>query len=313
MFFTASYSRYAAELSLCALLALMGVYLNSQTLIALGILVLSHCLPSLVLATLRQTVPGMKSDTTTLYANSFCSFREKETVMLISSSLIIGFSIGLLLLSLEQLRFTPPFDATTLLLLGAAYILAEILLYSSANIRYKLKQLAVKKPLPSRIVRMVVASVLIVIAMVEPLWLQRSLDLVTGLAVLFYITFTSATTLIDIAKKNVNYNPRGIDVEDVKTFIRELPGVENVSKVHFRRTNEIDHELGVRVSLAPFIQNNTIELTDKIREQVAQAYGISSVLIELVQKPPEVKKKASRPIDDSVIILGHDSSSKRSR
>lgn len=306
MFYTASYSRYAAELALFALFAFLGVFLNSQTMVALGILVLAHCLPSLLLATLRHLFPRIRDNKTTLYSNSICSFREKETIMLISSSLIIGLSVGLLVLSLQKLTFIPPFSTDTLLMLGGAYILIETLLYCSANIKYKLKNSEVRKPLPSRIIRMVVASLMMIIAMIELEWLQTSLDSLTGLAVLLYLMFTSLTTLIDIARKNTTYAPGGIDVEDVKSFILDLPGVEQVNKVYFRRSNETEHELGVRLSLAPFIQNNTVELTDQIRSQITKAYGTTSVSIELVRPEPEKVQTAPPPSDYSVILLGSD-------
>ena len=304
MFFSASYSRYSAELVLYSLFAGLGIFLNSQTLVALGILVLSHCLPSLVLAMLRSAVPDVKDSTTTLYSNNICSFREKETVMLISSSLIIGFSIGILFLSLQKFSLIPLVHTEILLLIGAAYIMIEAFLYSAANIKSKLNHEDVKKPLPSRIFRIVVASLMIAIAMIEHQWLQSSLDLFIGLAVLSYVTYNSLISLIDVAKKNFNYSPRGIDVEDVRAFILDLPGVQKVNKVYFRRVNEVEHELGVRLSLAPYILNNTIELTNKIKDQITAAYGISNVTIELVQ--PELDTKQKESTDYSVIVLGYD-------
>ena len=255
MFYTANFPRYMAELGLFALLVFVGICMNSQALIALGILVLSHCLPSLVLTTLRRSIPTLKGNVTTLYTNSFCNFRENEAVMLISHSLIIGVSIGLLFFSLEKLSFAQLIDTQTLLIIGASYIMLEVFLYCFANIKLKLERKIVKKPLPSRIIRLVVASMMIVIATIEYEWLQNGLDLLVGLSVLFYITYESLGTLLKIAKRHFTYAPNGIEIDAVKSFILSLPGVERVEKVYFRRINEVEYELGVQLSLKPFIQS----------------------------------------------------------
>ena len=301
MFYSANFPRYVAELGLFALLVFVGICMNSQALIALGILVLSHCLPSLVLATLRHSVPSLKSNVTTLYSNSFFNFRENEAVVLISHSLIIGVSTGLLFFSLQELSFAQLINKNTLLIVAASYIMLEVFLYCMANIRYKLKREVVKKPLPSRVIRLVVASMMVVIATIEHEWLRNGLDLLVGLSVLFYITYESLITLFKVAKRHFTYTPNGIEVDKVKLFIRNLPGVERVEKVYFRRINELEYELGVQLSLHPFIQANTVELIHKIKQQISQAFGIFNVAIDLVlpiQPPP------TPPQDDSVIILG---------
>ena len=304
MFYSANFPRYVAELGLFALLVFVGIYMNSQALIALGILVLSHCLPSIVLTTLRYTVPSLKSNLTTLYSNSFCNFRENEAVVLISHSLIIGVSTGLLFFSMEKLSFTQLIDTQTLLFVSASYILLELLLYCIANIHYKLKHKGVKKPLPSRVIRLVVASMMVVIATIEQQWLQNGLDLLVGLAVLFYITYDSLVALAKVAKRHFTYTPNGIEIDTVKTFILTLPGVERVEKVYFRRVNEVEYELGVQLSLKPFIQANTVELIHKIKQQISEAFGIYNVAIDLVLpvKPPSAPP--APPEDESVIFLG---------
>lgn len=302
MFYSADLPRYVAELFLFALLVLIGICLNIQTLIALGILVLSHCLPSLVLRTLRQSVPALKSDITTLYTNSFCNFRENEAVLLISHSLIIGVSTGLLFVSLKSLSFGQQINTQALLIVGASYILLEVLLYCIANIRYKIKQKVVKKPLPSRVIRLVVASMMVVIATIDHEWIQNSLDLLVGVSVLFYITYESLVTLLKVAKRHFTYSPNGIEVEAVKIFILNLPGVESVEKVYFRRINELEYELGVQLSLKPFMQGNTVELMHKIKQQISEGFGIFNVAIDLalpISKPPPPPPK-----DESVIFLG---------
>ncbi len=280
MFYTTNYQRYLAELALFAFLVIFGLAVNSQTLIALGILVLSHCLPSLVLSSLRNLAPSHNTPVPTFYSNGFCSFREKEVVELISCALMIGVSSGLLLLSLQKITFLPLNYASKTTILGLIYIACELSIYLLVTLTSK--NAPFKKPTKARVVRIVVAFLVIIIAHIEHQLLQELVDMLAGLSVLSYVIYTSAGNLLRVARKNIDYAPRGIAMEDVKVFLLNLPGVLDVGKIYFRRLNEIEHELGVHVSLEHFLLDNSTLLKEKIRRELAVEFGISSVTIELV-------------------------------
>lgn len=299
MFFSAPYPRYIAELGLFAFLAFCGISLNSQTLIALGILVLSHCLPSLVLATLRQREKPSGNGMATLYTNSFCNFREKEAVTLISSSLMIGVAIGLLFLSLQIISFVPLSNDLKTMILAIAFIGLEFMLYSVAHIRSKSTKM--KKPLKSRVIRILVASMIIVIAYIDHQLLQCGLDMLIGFSVLSYVLYTSGILLYESATNFIRYTPTGLEIGNVKAHILKMPGVLAVNKAYFRRVNENEHELGVHLSLARFLLNNSALLKHKMKEEIQRKLGISSVTIEL-----EWEDLQPSHSDSKVIVLGHD-------
>ncbi len=312
MFYTTNYQRYLAELMLFGFLVIFGLAVNSQTLIALGILVLSHCLPSLVLATLRHLGPSESQTIPTYYSNGFCSFREKEIVQLISCALMIGVSTGLLILSLQKITFLPLNYAYKTTILGLVYIACELSIYAFVSITSK--NTPIKKPRKSRVIRIVVALLVIVIAHIEHQLLQDLVDMVAGLGVLSYVTYTSAVTLLEVARKNIDYAPRGIAIEDVKSFLLNLPGVLNVGKIYFRRVNELEHELGVHVSLEHYLIENSAILKEKIKRQLADQFGISNVTIELVwgkRIVPDIPRQSASQTahqadgNPDVIVLSH--------
>lgn len=299
MFYTTIYQRYLVELLLFGFLVFFGLAVNSQALIALGILVLSHCLPSLVLATIRPLSRTRKLSVPTFYSNGFCSFREKETVELISCALMIGVSVGLLVLSLQKITFVPLSSAYKTTILGLIYIALDLSVYIIVTITSK--NSPVKKPGKSRIIRIVVALSVILIAHIEHQLLQDLADTVIGLGVLMYVTYTSITTLFNVARKHIDYTPRGIEIEDVRNFMNSLPGVVNVYKIYFRRVNEIEHELGAHVTLEHYLIENSDILKDKIKREVEREFGISGVTLEFSWE----KSFSPEESDPDVIILGH--------
>lgn len=299
MFYTTIYQRYLVELLLFGFLVFFGLAVNSQALIALGILVLSHCLPSLVLATIRPLSRTKKLSVPTFYSNGFCSFREKETVELISCALMIGVSVGLLVLSLQKITFVPLSSAYKTTILGLIYIALDLSVYIIVTITSK--NSPVKKPGKSRIIRIVVALSVILIAHIEHQLLQDLADTVIGLGVLMYVTYTSITTLFNVARKHIDYTPRGIEIEDVRTFMNSLPGVVNVYKIYFRRVNEIEHELGAHVTLEHYLIENSDILKEKIKREVEREFGISGVTLEFSWE----KSFSPEESDPNVIILGH--------
>ncbi len=325
MFYTTDFKRYLVELVLFAFLVFVGLAVNSQTVIALGILVLCHCLPSLVLATLRQLTDVNKNNIPTYYSNGYCSFREKEIVDLISSALMIGVSCGLLVLSLQKLTFVPLSDAHKTTILGLAYIACELTIYAFVSLTSKNSPL--KKPLRSRVIRILVALLVIVIGHIEHQLIQELLDTVAGLSVLAYVLYQSTKHLIDVALKNINYAPRGIDVEDVRIFLMAMPGVVGVSKIFFRRISEIEHELGVQMSMEHYLRQNADSgiLRERIKQQIQDEFGVTGVTMEFqwtkVKNPGQpsieprpISRKAYTPKketyedpESNVIVLGHQS------
>lgn len=323
MFYTTNFQRYLAELLLFTFLVFIGLAVNSQTLIALGILVLCHCLPSLVLATLRQLTDVNQNNIPTYYSNGYCSFREKEIVDLISSALMIGVSLGLLALSLQKLTFVPLSDAQKTTILGLAYIACELTIYVLVSLTSKNSPL--KKPRKSRVMRILVALLAIVIAHIEHQLLQELIDTVVGLGVLGYVLYHSARQLAVVALKNINYAPRGIDVEDVRLFLLAMPGVVGVSKIFFRRINEIEHELGVQLSMEHYLRQNAGSgvLRERIKQQVQTEFGVSGVTMELqwtklknsakpssmTERTRNIDNNLQTKLDDTpestVIVLGH--------
>lgn len=299
MFYTTIYQRYLVEFVLFAFLVFFGLAVNSQALIALGILVLSHCLPSLVLSTIRPLSRVQHNSIPTFYNNGFCSFREKEIVELISCALMIGVSVGLLVLSLQKITFVPLSSAYKTTILGLTYIALDLSVYIIVSLTSK--NSPVKKPGKSRIIRILVALSVIVIAHIEHQLLQDLADTVTGLGVLLYVCYSSIMTLFDLARKNIDYTPRGIAIEDVKYFLIALPGVMKVNKIYFRRTNEIEHELGVHVTLEHYLLENSEILKEKIKREVEREFGISGVTLEFLWEKPVSPETA----DPNVIILNH--------
>ncbi len=325
MFYTTNFKRYLAELVLFAFLVFIGLAVNSQTLIALGILVLCHCLPSLVLSTLRQRTEVNQNNIPTYYSNGYCSFREKEIVDLISSALMIGVSVGLLALSLQKLTFFPLSDAHKTTILGLAYIACELSIYIFVSLTSKNSPL--KKPRKSRVIRILVAFLVIVIAHIEHQLLQELIDTVAGLSVLGYVLYHSLRQLAVVALKNIHYAPRGIDVEDVRLFLLEMPGVVGVSKIFFRRVSEVEHELGVQLSMEHYLRLNAGSgvLRERIKQQIQTEFGVSGVTMELQwtklkkQNQPDSMTERARKLntnlrpqsdydpENSVIVLGHQS------
>lgn len=312
MFYTTIYQRYLVELVLFAFLVIFGLAVNSQTLVALGILVLAHCLPSLVLASIRHLSPSQTQAVPTFYSNGFCSFREKEMVQLISCALMIGVSTGLLVLSLQKITFLPLNYANKTTILGLVYIAFELSIYAIVSITSK--NTPFKKPRKSRIIRIFVAVLVIAIAHIEHQLLQDLADMVAGLGVLSYVIYTSSSTLLHVARKNIDYAPRGMAMEDIKAFLLELPGVLDIGKIYFRRVNELDHELGVHVTLEHYLLENSAILKEKIKRELADKFGILNVTIELLweKRPAPATPSGAAPdsiytgdLNPDVIVLGH--------
>jgi len=305
MFYSTNYQRYLAEFALFAFLVVFGLAVNSQALVALGILVLSHCLPSLVLASVRQFSNVYTDPVPTLYPDGHSNFREKEVVKLISCSIMIGVSVGLLVLSLQKIAFVPLSSAYKTIILGLVYIGFELSLYLLVNITSK--STPFQKPRKSRVVRIIVAAFVLLIGLIEHQLIQDLLDVSVGLAVLSYVTYCSALGLIEVARKNIEFSPRGIGVEDVKAFLITLPGVLSVGRVYFRRVNEHEHELGLHLTLQHFLLENSEMLKDRVKRELADEFGITSVTIELCWERETAPSSSRYEPESGVIALGHES------
>jgi len=311
MFYTTNYQRYVAELALFAFLVIFGLSVNSQALVALGILVLSHCLPCLVLASVRQIQKvKLGSSIPTLYPRGYINFREKEIVELISYALMIGVSVGLLALSLQKIAFVPLSAAYTTMILGLVYIAFELSVYLFVSVTSK--NTPIKKPRTSRIARITVALCVMVISFIEHQLIQGLLDVAVGLGVLTYVTYSSLKALLELARKNIELTPRGITICDVKTFLAQLPGVVSVGRVYFRRINEVEHELGAHLSLEHYLLENSVALKDMIKQELAKEYGVFNVTIELQwDKKIAPKKPGNLAMSDDLgadfIALGYQS------
>ncbi|MFK7994507.1 MAG: hypothetical protein AB8B87_10245 [Granulosicoccus sp.] len=297
MFHKNIYQRYFLELALFCFVVFFGLDANSLVVVALGLLVLSHCLPSLVLGSIRQLSHTQAPSVPTYYSNGFCSFREKEVVHLMSGSLIAGTSIGILFISLQNIVVEPIGNAIGVVLIGLTYIAIELAMYFKFYATNKRQPM--ERPATKKIIRVAVALVAIVIALIEHKFLQILADTLIGMGVILSIIFVLTQTLLDVARKNIDYAPRGMAVEDIKSFINTLPGVLMVNKIYFRRVNEVGHELGVHVTLEHYLLENSEALKDKIKREVERQFGFSGMTIELLwQKPikPNKPAKPERPV-----------------
>ncbi|MFK7860796.1 MAG: hypothetical protein AB8B64_18405 [Granulosicoccus sp.] len=307
MLFKTNVQRHLIELALFGFLVSFGISVNNQALIALGMLVLSHCLPSLVLASVRNLSQVPEQGIPTYYSNGFCSFREKEIVELISCALLIGASVALLALSLQRITFAPAIGVQQSILLALIYIAFDLAFFITDNIAVGAKPIG--KPGKRRMIRILVALSVIVIAGLKYDIVRLVTDTVVGLGVLFYVTYTHSTRLLLIARKNIDYTPDGISIEDVKGFLENLPGVLNVRKIYFRRVNEIEHELGAHVTLQHFLLENSEILKEMIKREVEQEFGLYGMTIELLWLKTAVEKSdRNEVVKSNIIILEHSDS-----
>jgi len=299
MCYPTKYQRYLVELAVFCLLVFFGIAVNSQAMIALGLLVLVHCLPTLVLTSIRLFAKTGKQDISTCYINGSCSFREKEIVELISCALIIGVAVGLLVLSIQKISFLPLGSVSGITILGLSYIAIELSMYVVFNVISKTQ--STKKPPRAKVIRILVALLVIATAHIQHELLQELADTITGLGVLIYITFISVVNLIGVAHKIIDYTPRGIAIDDVKAFLLGLPGVVSIDKIYFRRVNELEHEIGLHIKLERYLLENSAILKEKIKREVEAQFGVSGVTVEFLWQEAPIAPL----VEPDIIVLGH--------
>ncbi|HUI30939.1 MAG TPA: cation diffusion facilitator family transporter [Candidatus Acidoferrales bacterium] len=211
---------------------------------------------------------------------SYGYFRFEILAAFINSVLLVLIGIYIIYEALARFRHPVHIDSVMMLIVaivGLAANLSSVLLLR----KHRRENLNIKSAFLHLITDTLESGAVIVTAAIITFIKFSSLDLIMSVVIGVFIIKSSWDLLLESTNILTEGSPRGIDLNEVGSFIKDFPGVKGVHHLHIWSLSSNFRALSAHIVVDDMQLSRTIEITWELEQQLAARFSIDHPTFQL--------------------------------